>query len=309
MKSYISALICMFGLLLFATACNNDVFIDAPDISEDLSATIEGDGGSAEFAITTKNLEYISLDVFSENRKFCTYYNTSGEIIDRDSPASEVYKIVFDNDFTKIEIIKKGKKLFFTSISNTWAKCDWTIRLDYGYTVKFINVTVLQGKPMELLDIVYGDIETSEYTKIGVDRILMENGSTMDLTTEVYPYIQTSAEILVKPTDPNSWIRAERFDMPVPVYDGNGWKMEVKNILPGTSYRYHRPDQMMEVTIEVPAKSVVRVRTDIDYAKVEARGTMFFLNPVLDRQLTAYIICTSSYPIHYDLHIDEEPLK
>lgn len=32
------------SFLLMATACNNDVFIEDPELSEDVEATIEGDG-------------------------------------------------------------------------------------------------------------------------------------------------------------------------------------------------------------------------------------------------------------------------
>ena len=61
------------SFLLMATACNNDVFIEDPELSEDVEATIEGDGGEATFRIQTKGLERVSIRTVRRFRKTVRY--------------------------------------------------------------------------------------------------------------------------------------------------------------------------------------------------------------------------------------------
>ena len=138
-------------IIFLSSGCNNDVFLDEPDIPEITEATIEGDGGEADFVIPTNGLEHISLDVFSDNLQFCTYYNTAGDISDSKIAASELGRIVYESFFHKLEIIKNGKKLTIRSICETAQSNDnWTLRLEYTYGVRFIEFTVLPGRPLTL---------------------------------------------------------------------------------------------------------------------------------------------------------------
>lgn len=128
MKKLVSTLI-VVCMLWGMSGCNSDIFLDEPDIPDGTSVTIEGDGGEAEYAVPTRGLKHISLDVFSESEKYCTYRNTSGEVIDRKSPAAQVGSIVFENDFTKLEILKSGGHLTVRSVCQTSQyEGSWTIR-------------------------------------------------------------------------------------------------------------------------------------------------------------------------------------
>lgn len=120
--------------------CNSDVFVD--EMPDDLSATIEADGGEAEFSIATKHLKWITLDVLGGVAP--TYYDTEGNIADFDIPASRLGKIVFATWNTELEITKSGRRITVRSVKAPSATYfTWSIRLEYSYTVKFINVEIL----------------------------------------------------------------------------------------------------------------------------------------------------------------------
>ena len=68
------------------SGCNNDIFFDEPDIPESQSAMIEGDGGEVSFTIPRKGLDHFGFSLMSSNEKYCTCYNSAGEVVDSDSP-------------------------------------------------------------------------------------------------------------------------------------------------------------------------------------------------------------------------------
>lgn len=304
-KPYASALITLC-ILVFASGCNHNVFLDGPDTPDNTSATVEGDGGETTFSIPTKGLEHISFDLTSEAQKYCTYYNSRGEIIDRSSPASEASKIVIDNDLIRQELVKNGNRLVFTSVSNTRDAFNLVIRLEYDYTVKFINIEILPGQPMELVEVNYDpDIEITDSAEVKTRSTGFTNHSSIPQTLEVHPYLQEMASILVEPSKYGSWTKGEKITMPVSVYDNGNWEMkEIAGIRPGTSYQYPRPDRMMTVYVDIPANSSVNAFTDVTYSKAEAHGTLFFLNPILDRQLSVDFTCTSLYPSSYKIRVE-----
>ncbi|MCH5318541.1 MAG: hypothetical protein J1E38_02390 [Paramuribaculum sp.] len=134
----------IFLLLLF-TACNDEVFIDGPLLPEETFVNIDSDDGEAELIIPLYGLENISLDLISSGRDFCKYYNAQGETISSDSPASELAKIVFENDFYEFQLLKQNNRLVFTSFRSKSNVVTWTFRLKYDYCVRFIYFTVTGG--------------------------------------------------------------------------------------------------------------------------------------------------------------------
>lgn len=63
-------LICMMTIV---SACNNDIFLDGPEMSDYSYAIVKGDGGTTSFSISTTGLLQIAFDLFAENQKYCTY--------------------------------------------------------------------------------------------------------------------------------------------------------------------------------------------------------------------------------------------
>lgn len=139
-------------LLILLAGCNGDLFLDGPDIPIDTFVTVTGDGGEMEFAIPPKGLKQIALDAMSDREKYCTYYNTQGEIIDKQTAASQLGSIVFETDLSMFILSKVGGKLTFKSLFQTLPyDLRWTIRLEYEYGMRFIHIEILSSKSMKLL--------------------------------------------------------------------------------------------------------------------------------------------------------------
>lgn len=118
LKFFLHIVIAVAAMAL--SGCNNDIFFDEPDIPESQSAMIEGDGGEVSFNIPRKGLEHFGFSLMSSNEKYCTCYNSAGEVVDSDSPASKISRIVYETDFTKIELLRDGSKLTVRSICQTY---------------------------------------------------------------------------------------------------------------------------------------------------------------------------------------------
>lgn len=307
MKKLVSTLIAVC-MLWGMSGCNSDIFLDEPDIPDGTSVTIEGDGGEAEYAVPTRGLKHISLDVFSESEKYCTYRNTSGEVIDRKSPAAQVGSIVFENDFTKLEILKSGGHLTVRSVCQTSQyEGSWTIRPEYDYGMRFIDVKVLPGKPRRLIDVRYSTgLKVTDKAEVRHKRLLgFKNDGSATQTYEAMPYLQETATFLIESAQKDSWVKGEKIVMDVPIYNNGTWQLEERaDFYVGTPYRYYRPDQLLTEIVEIPPYSHVEIFADVTYSKAEASGTLTFLNEVLDRRLTVDFTATSYYPVSYEIRVE-----
>ena len=301
-----SAAIAAACIIFLSSGCNNDVFLDEPDIPEITEATIEGDGGEADFVIPTNGLEHISLDVFSDNLQFCTYYNTAGDISDSKIAASELGRIVYESFFHKLEITKNGKKLTIRSICETAQSNDnWTLRLEYTYGVRFIEFTVLPGRPLTLSGITYTSrLNVNDNAHVKTRRLGCINNSPEILKTEEYPYLQADATTIVNVGKKDSWVESEHIVMKVPVYKNGEWVAEERTVQPGRTYRTYRPDQMLKVDIDIPAYFDGTIITDVTYSSAEIEGIMTFTNEILDRQRTVNFTTSSRYPVSYEIRIE-----
>lgn len=294
--------------LITLSGCNNDIFLDEPLMPDDLSATIEGDGGEASFTIPTKGLEHISFDLIGDVNRYCTYFNHSGSIIDSNSPAHEIAKIVYETDFSKREIIHNGSKLIIRSICYT---SDYEskvgIRLDYSFAVKVIDINILPGQPLVMENVAYhGDPVLIESTLVKTSAIQINNQSESDKVWEDFPYINAFGEILVEADRNSRWLSYELLPIEVPVYENGKWTWQIKdNLKADIKYTYRRSDYMHKVELIIPAKTVVRVFSDVRYVQAKASGTITFLNKILNRRIMADFNVSSIYPVNYEIRLEE----
>lgn len=300
--SYIAPVV----ILTLLTGCNNDIFIEGPDLPQDTYAVVEGDGGEVSFTISTTGLESVSLDLMSDAEKYCVYYNYSGEIVDWNCPAYQLGKIVFDTGMRSLTVDKIGDRIFFTSSENAFGEYNMTLRLEYDYTVKFINVKILPGQPVELLRVDYStDTDITDIAETRTHRTGFTNNSSLPQIIEERPFLQAYASVLIEPDQHESWTRGETFTIPVLIYENGQWIFKDTPIMPGTSYRYYRPDQMMVVHREIPAYSSVSIFTDITYTQAVTHGTMVFMAPVSERLQYVDFKSTSLYPTDYNIRIED----
>ncbi|MDE7155128.1 MAG: hypothetical protein K2N79_02445 [Muribaculaceae bacterium] len=293
--------------LLPLSGCNSDIFLSEPPLNDEtLKATIDGDGGEVEFHIPVKGLEYISLNQVSSLDVYCTYLNVEGDTIDSSSPASEVSKIEFESDFYKFEIEKNDGNLIVKSICNTSSyETVRTIMLQYTYGYRFIDINILPGKELKLVEtFYYHDLVVKERT--ATQRYRFFNGGHLAQTIEFMPYLNERANLFLDPERESLWVCANYYKITVPVYlDGNWTFKEMPNVRPGYSYELDGPDQFTKVPVEIPANSVTTVALDIIYSQAYCHGCMVFLNEVLDRKIDVVFDVTSVYPINNEIRIED----
>lgn len=299
---------------IFAAAalcsCNGDIFVDRPDIPETTNVSIDGDGGECSVEISEKELERIVLDTMSGSARFCTYYNYAGEVIDSKSPASEVSRIVYDNDFQQLVIQRRGNKLDIKSVCNPSDRdIIREIRLYYPYGNRYVRISIGPGEPLVLEDVACPE-ELTDVTvsRKNVSRITVNNEATLPTTTTEWPYLNEVPALLIEPHYSNKWIDDMPLSIPVPIYADGEWRLaDMGEMRPGHIYHIGGPDRHTQVEITIPAQSRVTVTTDVIYSTAVTQGSLLFLNRILDRPIIAEYKVTSTYPTGYDIRIDEIP--
>ncbi|MDE6497848.1 MAG: hypothetical protein K2L21_04210 [Muribaculaceae bacterium] len=291
-------------------SCNSDIFVDRPDIPETTTVSIEGDGGECTVDISSKELERLVLDITSDHSRFCSYYNHAGEIIDRNAPAADVSRIVYDDDFEQLVVERRGNKLDIHSVCNT-SDHDIVreIRLEYPYGNRYVRINIGPGEPLVLEDVAcpeeLTDMSNSRKT---VSRITVNNESPLPTTTVEWPYLNEVPTLLIEPHYTDKWIEDKPLSIPVPVYGNGEWRLaDMGEMLPGHKYHIGGPDRHTQVEITIPAESHVTVTTDVIYSTATTSGSLLFLNRILDRPIIAEYNVTSTYPTGYDIRIDELP--
>ena len=299
----------IWGVLLICAGCNNDIFVDDPVPDEGMKATVEGDGGEAVFSIPTKDLCLVDVDVFSEQKINLHYYNAAGEAIGHDAPVHELSKIVFASDFLNYEVLLNWAKqqLTFKSICNPWSShYNYSIRLEYTYGIRFIKVTILPGKPLELEHVDYfDDLEINDIGDIHSEKSTFHNQGSIPQVFEVWPYLNELASILVEPRPNSRWLYGESLDMPVPMYEGGEWVLKKKSgIRGGIKYTYEGPDRFTKVAVDVPANSSATVTTYVKYSKAVGRGVITYRNVITGLIIPAEFEVTSFYPTGHEINVE-----
>ena len=262
------------SFLLMATACNNDVFIEDPELSEDVEATIEGDGGEATFRIQTKGLERVSIEHVSDATGY-TCYNKNGEEIPENSPVSELARINFTGIYTVFDVNIEGDRLTVQSMeySGEWGHVI-TIRLEYAsWIVRFIEVKGTNNGPQPV--------------KI-----------------EFKPWLAMQANAKVVAAD--SWVNfiGRPVDVRLPTYVDGRWVLGPEmNIRLDVKTYYSPRDWNVTVPVEIPANSTVNVVSTVTFGDAGSRGTFLFRNPVSGREFASRFTCEVVEPLSYEISI------
>lgn len=301
--------LCIVALLLSATACNSEIFLDREEVPEEMTATIEGDGGVVSFVIPTGHLMHLGFGNLTVNFNFVTYYDMYGEIIDQDSPADDVASIVYSSDFVRFEILKQGNVLQLKSVYNTIGrKCDWPIWLEYDFGIRNIDIVSLPGRPLSLVSTDYADdFSLLENARTSETRLRVVNNSPSSSSVGVQPYLNAVGSVLVGPTGDSDWIKAEKLEMPVPVYSDGAWKLSDRQIDPDVRYTYECSDREIKEEVKIPPYSDMNIISRVNYSAVLGHGSLHFLNEVSGVHLYAGFEVTSLYPMSHEIFIEDAP--
>lgn len=280
--------------------CNNDIFVDDP-VPSATDVVVEGDGGEVIVTFQPKGLEWIGFDYTST--PFGTYYDDAGEEISWDSPAREVARISYTSAGKTIDVYIKGNKL--TIHSTEYAdNISWhaSLRLDYGYSVQFIDITILPGEPLEFVSAIYDDnMAVSEQKQYGESFI---NDGNISQTVEIRPYLTTQAAVKIEPTE--LWARYIDVNMPLPSFTDGKWQCGSERRIRLNTTLYYMPpalDRIETVDVTVPPHSRMTYWVNISNVKISGKITM--RAPVSGREYTTDFNCEATEPISYDIQIDK----
>lgn len=295
-------------LLLGLSGCNHDVFIDGHDAPDDMEATIEGDGGEVTFTIATKGLERIRIP-FLDDSRYTTYYNTAGDKTDAKIQANDLGKIVYDSRLLHMEIIKRGNRITVRSEECAYdGPASWDIVLDYDYlsSVRNIYITIMPGKPLELVSIKYEPgIDVTE-------RAEMKSGCTTYTSTDmtwdvqVAPYINHPAESTIEVSRTDTWMESFSLDMDMLVFEDGEWIFRrLEDIHTDKPYKYRRPDyNMVDRVVTILPGTTTRIYNNVWYSRATASGTFVLRRPVSGRLLEIPFVCKSIYPVSYEIRVE-----
>lgn len=296
--------------LLAMCGCNDDIFVDSSDIDpgNDQTTTIDGDKGVAEFTIPTKSLVDIHFDRTSDQARYYTYYNTAGDMVQPGIPASELGKIVYDDDMCGYTLIKKGTRLTFQSLANPLNDRIVTIRLIYTYTERTITINITRGQPLQQVRVESdGKIDVSDYPVVKTLCTVFTNGTSVDDIYECRPYRQCAATYLFEADYHRLLLGSVAITAPIPVVENGQWVMRDKeDIRPGTTYSYYREDNTNKTDIPVPAGATKTIITYVTCDMATSQGHIIFRNAGLDRDIAMAYTTTSYYPVSYKIDIKDE---
>lgn len=294
-------------LLALNSACNNDIFIDGPDLPWESNATVEGDGGSASFHFSTKSLESIELEIFSDPKGSTVYLDSKGETMPDGKDVARIAKIVYDNGCDRMEAILHKGNLKFISVENPTAIKSAEIVLNYSYGSKYIYIDLTPGRPMEFIE----PWSTCELDIIQSDRLktfyhTFTNDSPEEKTVDIYPYWEAHAVTTTHPTDYYSWANEINVNMIVPAYENGEWTVDMlSNTLPYTTASFSRPDIFTPVTLSVAPNTTITATVTVFYSKATLTGSLLFRVPLSERIFSVGYTASTSYPISYTIDVQE----
>ncbi len=302
-------LLIIISLLFLISGCNDDVFVDVLP-TEDVTITVEGDGGAAELTISTKNLLNIDIDFYgsSSSQYRCRYYDVNGKEVESNCPASDISAIVYESNLIHFELRKEGNRLKFISNENAlYNDYNVTIRLTYTYTTDIIDINITKGRPLELVSVVYDDnIEVKDNAFTLVDKSVFHNKGSVAQQVEVWPMLQAQTYAYGSITAEEPWASGFIVDMPVLQYSDGGWKLLLLGRVPTHGkYGLDIPNLLERVNVTVEAGANVSVSSIVTVAEATVTGVMFFRLPVSGRQYSSRFGCDAKYPISYEVKVDE----
>lgn len=298
-------LLFLLPLVVAVGGCNDEVFVDR-DLDADRECTIDGDGGSATFTIATKGLESLTIDHFSDS-KGITCYNRAGEEIPEKSPFGELARINWTGTSFILDVYIDGRDIEIVSTENSSEmELEFTVRLTYDYTTRFIIVKVAPGQPGQLKRLEYtaGFEITDNYETRLASRERYTNNSSLTQEAILRPYLGMRASCTVTPAQ--QWARYLRVSMPLPQPDGADWTLgaPVDVEFNHTMYFYTH-DQRETVTVEIPPHSDVIVSCRVPFTRVIAYGIVEYFRPMSGRVYSSKFTCVRTEPADYEITIED----
>jgi len=307
-KTYPLSLIFIIALVL--SGCNDEVFVGKLDPS-DTELTIGGNGDRASVGYESDKLETLSLDVFSEEKPNVSYFDSDGNQIQPEKNASRLAKIKYKSLTAEYEIKVGSSVLMIESIENfSTLNTNVTIRLDYGFAVRFIHV-VMTGLPkIDCLEISYdmGLMSINSEPTIVSRKINCKNDDSSEWNMSLKPYLQMPAYVELEPTE--KWARYMKDVYAIPTLQGGEWGLHGTEVEMSMSTKGYfsstEVDNNTSVPITIPPLGAKTVLEKVFFASMSVPFRAVFKNPVTGREYSTSGICTVCEPFDYEVIVSEK---
>lgn len=307
MKKYITYILAVLTSS-FITACNNDIFTDVYDLPEVTDITIKGDGGEWSAPFSRKGLTQIHIDYNSNEKEYVRYYNSKGDEVNSDCPASELGSIVYENPRTWYSIGFVGEMIYISSHYNASLYADFSILFDYeSGDTKNINVTITEGEKLSVVSWTTNDnLRLEENFSQSTHVTSMTNNSSITQKLELMPFLNSRCSDMVMPAD--KWARGLTVDIPMLTYDGNEWTWaEYKDIEIG-GRRDFTPSRYLDkkIVVDVPPYKKAKVSYKLIYTRATQDGVIIFTNNIAEQNYDVPVTWTSVYATSYEYNVEYE---
>lgn len=303
----------VFVIAAMVAGCNDEVFVDQFEPSE-TEVTIKGNGGRKAVGYESKNLKTLSLDLFTEEKPYVEYLDSEGTPINPYCNASKLALIVYESPAgtMKFSIRVTPKTLMIESFENfSTFNHSTTIRLDYGFAVRFIKVIMTGLSEIELVDISYemDMMSVNPEAKVVSGKITYQNNDNpAPWELNLKPYLTMPAFVEMEPTD--VWARSiGRHEYPVPTFSNGEWGLHGTKIeMSFGSKGYYATtavDKDASVLVVVPPYSSIIVHESVYYATMSVPFTAVFKNPVTGNEFTTGGVCRVNEPFDFKLSVND----
>ncbi len=249
-------------MLVLATACNNDLFIEERFL-EEKEFKLDGDGSSKKVHFQSKGLKDIRIQTIPEQTATVTYIDIDGnESSDPGGWSEDTSVILYSSIDYYFSIGIDGKEMWLNNMGNTSEESVvYYITLDYGKNQEIIKVEASPGAPMRVVECNYDFSKAKEIIPSPYDAVTysLTNPSDVPLTVKIMPY--KGALDYQKFTADNDWAENRFFEMPIPTYHNGFWGLSHNHFveLDGRDWMTTPKNVFESLTIEraLPAHSKI----------------------------------------------------
>lgn len=297
MKRY-NYILLLLIVTVTSSSCNSDIFVENDDLPAVVDITIEGDGGQWSTPISRKGLTAVYLNPSSSSsRIYYKYYDRNGKPADADTPISEIGSIEYENPCQYYAIGFNGDMGYITSYYNASGPYYFSVQLEYDYGVtKFINITVTEGKPLELQYChMSGDLNIEDNIDKVIHKISFTNNSSIEQYYSFMPFESAKCENLVSPED--EWAQGLTFNLPMPVFNEDDWNTKVcPEVVIGHRRMMTSPLHSEEVKVLVPASRKASVTYVVFYSRATQNERLDLYNKEFNGYYEENVKCVAVYP-------------
>ncbi len=268
-------LIAILGLLL--AACNNDLFVaPLPDIPEEIY--LDGFEGAEIVTVPQKGLKNVTFgDNYGWNwQPFTYYYDKEGNELYNPSKISDVSKVLYACKMFAVEFNIRGDEVEIVALDNAHTDpLQMWVCLDYGYAVKYMDINIGVGRPLEIKRFGhYIDEYVVETETVRVNKENILNNTDQAIKVTVFPYKDSLSKLILSPDDDDDWSSRAKGIVRVPLYNGGVWSQyETEDVDATIGYTTTFISQTVNVNeegyIEVPANSIVSATLYVTYSKLK----------------------------------------